>query len=83
MSDTSSKMDASELDERPATPFAGIAPDLLKGGKYSDLIIACENQKFPVHKNIVCPQSEVIAAPFDTSGAFKVTTRLPGSDSSG
>lgn len=51
-------MDASGLNERPATPFAGIAPDLLKGGKYrDDLLIVCEDQKFSVHKNVVCPQS--------------------------
>lgn len=77
------KKKTSGLNARPATPFTSIAPDLLKGGKYSDLIIACENRKFAVHKNVVCPQSPVIAAPFDTVGEFKVATRLLRSDSSG
>ncbi|KID80733.1 uncharacterized protein G6M90_00g006360 [Metarhizium brunneum] len=29
-------------------------------GKYSDLLLACEDEKMPVHKIIVCPQSPVI-----------------------
>ncbi|KID85510.1 BTB/POZ domain protein [Metarhizium guizhouense ARSEF 977] len=29
-------------------------------GKYSDLLLVCEDEKMPVHKIIVCPQSPVI-----------------------
>ncbi|KAI1126471.1 hypothetical protein F5Y10DRAFT_267133 [Nemania abortiva] len=42
---------------------------LLHSGDYSDFTIECEGQEFRVHKNIVCPQSPVIAAAMN--GHFK------------
>ena len=34
----------------------------MNSGEYSDLTILCDNQKFLVHKVVVCSQSKVLAA---------------------
>ena len=34
-----------------------IALALYKEDKYSDLVVACEDQKFNLHRAVVCPQS--------------------------
>ena len=34
----------------------------MESGEYSDLSILCEDQKFSVHKIVVCSQSKVLAA---------------------
>lgn len=38
-------------------------------GKFSDALICCNGREFPVHRAVVCPQSDFLAAAFD--GAFK------------
>jgi hypothetical protein len=43
---------------------------LLKSGKYSDLTIFCGEQKFFVHRAIICPRSKFFSAACD--GGFKV-----------
>ncbi|KAI1113037.1 BTB/POZ protein [Nemania sp. NC0429] len=42
--------------------FTSIGPRLLESGEFSDFILVCGDEKFSVHKNIVCAQSPVIAA---------------------
>lgn len=34
----------------------------MESGEYSDLTILCKDQKFSVHKVVVCSQSKVLAA---------------------
>lgn len=50
-----------------AETFAG----LLGGGKYSDLELVCQGERFLVHKSFVCWRSPVFAAAID--GGFKVS----------
>ncbi|PQE08263.1 NFX1-type zinc finger-containing 1 protein [Rutstroemia sp. NJR-2017a BVV2] len=47
---------------------------LYTSGKYSDLVIKCEDRKFNVHRAIVCTQSRPIAAAIDHG--FKVWKAL-------
>ncbi|KAI1200359.1 BTB/POZ protein [Nemania serpens] len=49
--------------------FTSIGPKLLESGDYSDFTLVCEDQKFRVHKSIVCAQCPVFAAA--TKGGFK------------
>ena len=42
----------------------------MESGEYSDLTILCKDQKFPVHKVVVCSQSKVLAATM--KNGFKV-----------
>jgi hypothetical protein len=46
---------------------------LRQSTKYSDLILVCKGQEFPVHRAIVCPRSTF----FDAAcrGGFKASTR--------
>ncbi|KAM3083494.1 hypothetical protein ACMFMG_004142 [Clarireedia jacksonii] len=45
--------------------FAVLISQLYTSGKYSDLVIKCEDRKFNVHRAIVCTQSRPIAAAID------------------
>ena len=46
----------------------------MESGEYSDLTILCEDQKFSVHKVVVCSQSKVLAAAMKRG--FKVMQEL-------
>jgi hypothetical protein len=51
-----------------------VLAQLLQTGKYSDMTLVCAGKEFKLHRNIVCPQSSVIAAAVD--GSFKVWSKL-------
>ncbi|KAF9768027.1 hypothetical protein IL306_014744 [Fusarium sp. DS 682] len=59
-----------------------VLADLLKTGDYSDLVISCGKDRYPVHKAIVCPQSHFFKVACD--GKFKEahtgTIELPDDD---
>ena len=46
----------------------------MESGQYSDLTIVCEDQKFSVHKVVVCTQSKVLAAAMKKG--FKVMQKI-------
>ena len=46
----------------------------MESGEYSDLTIVCEDQKFSVHKVVVCCQSKVLAAAMKKG--FKVMQKI-------
>ena len=48
----------------------------MDSGEYSDLTILCEDQKFSVHKVVVCSQSKVLAAAMKKG--FKVMQKICG-----
>ncbi|THC88173.1 hypothetical protein EYZ11_012379 [Aspergillus tanneri] len=49
---------------------------ILSSGRYSDLTLTCDGQKFNVHKAIVCSQSPVLAAA--CNGNFQVGAPIGG-----
>ncbi|KAF8853771.1 hypothetical protein BDZ45DRAFT_657540 [Acephala macrosclerotiorum] len=69
-------MSSKDKDQRPIRGVTAVIASLFESGRYSDLSIICKGRAWPVHRNVICPQSKVLSAMVDSHFKESITSEI-------